>query len=90
MPASSAGKIKHRQTERPRYRGQHFRRRVLAPALEFGQILRRHPGADGDIGDAFTAVPTLGPQLPTDDIAPERFGRLDTAWWQWDDLAHGQ
>ena len=74
--------------ERAREGGDHLARRLLAPALDLGQVLRRDPGPLGGLRERLVAVGAQRPQAAAEHLPPQRLRRLTPVREDPDDLSH--
>ncbi len=69
------GQVDERGTQSAGQGRDHLARRLLAPALDLGQVLRRDAGPAGRLGERLVLVEPQRTQAPAKDLAPERLGR---------------
>lgn len=72
--AGTAGEFENRKAQGAGHGRQYLRRRVLAAAFKFGQVLRCDASACGDVSDALATVGAFGAQLLADCLTPQRLG----------------
>jgi hypothetical protein len=76
--------VEKRCAKRASHSGQHLAGRVLSPALDLGQVLRRDARAVRRLGQRLAAVGTQSTQLPTHVLTPQwrLVGRVGSVWDQ--------
>jgi ATP-dependent Clp protease, protease subunit len=75
------GQPDERGPQRSREGRDHLARRLLAPALNLGKVLRRYPGPARGLGDGFLPVRAEGAQALAEHLPPQRLPRL-SRWFR--------
>ncbi|MDQ0574441.1 hypothetical protein QFZ29_000664 [Agromyces albus] len=88
--ADTADHVDECEPERVGHRAEHLGRRLLAAALDLGEILRRDARGRRDLGEDALLLESLAAQHLAEHVPPQRLGRGRASGpRELDDLAHG-